>query len=126
MVLALMIGAINVAPFKYMWWFAGAIFLVIIIVNLIQRLDGQNDVYKISSYIIIACSCVYALAWVLGSEGTASLGLTQEVALVVLTDLVAKLGFSLYFLFNYDAAMGEEGGEESEGLKDGDDNQQFV
>jgi len=130
MVLAFMIGAINVAPFKYMWWFAGAIFLVVIIVNLIQRLDGQNDVYKICSYIVMACSCIYALAWVLGSEGTASLGLTQEVAFVVLTDLVAKLGFGLYFLFNYDTAMGEEegAGDEKDGLNDEDNqqSQQFV
>merc|ERR1712216_320383 len=48
-------GAMNVAPFKYMWWFAGLMFLI-----------------------LIATACVYPLVWMLGSEGTAALGLSQE------------------------------------------------
>jgi len=122
MLLALMIGALCVAPFKYAWFFAAAVFLILLLVNLVQRLDGQNDIYKMCSYMLIGCNCVYALAWVVGSEGTASLGLTQEVALILLTDLVALLGFALYFLFNYEAAMPHEEG--AEGELDGDDNQQ--
>ena len=42
----------------------------------------------------------------------AALGLSQEVGIITVTDLVAKLGFGLYFLFNFDDVMGEEGGEE--------------
>jgi len=122
MLLALMIGALCVAPFKYAWLFAAAGFLVLLLVNLVQRLHGQNDIYKMCSYMLIGCNCVYVLAWVVGSEGTASLGLTQEVALILLTDLVALLGFALYFLFNYEAAMPHEEG--AEGELDGDDNQQ--
>ena len=45
----------------------------------LQRLDGANDIYKMLTYITIGCGCVYPLVWILGSEGTASLGLTQEV-----------------------------------------------
>jgi hypothetical protein len=44
----------------------------------------------------------------LGSEGTAALGLSQEVGIITITDLVAKLGFGLYFLFNFEDIMGEE------------------
>jgi hypothetical protein len=44
----------------------------------------------------------------LGSEGTAALGLTQEVGILVVTDLVAKIGFGLYLLFNFEDIMGEE------------------
>jgi bacteriorhodopsin len=35
-VLAALVGAMNIAPFKYMWWFAGLIFLILIIVQLLQ------------------------------------------------------------------------------------------
>mmetsp|Transcript_28170 Transcript_28170/g.91304 ORF Transcript_28170/g.91304 Transcript_28170/m.91304 type:complete len:280 (-) Transcript_28170:1355-2194(-) len=108
MVLAAFIGSLNVAPLKYMWWFASFIFLVLVVVQLVQKLEGANDVYKILTYITIASSCIYSIVWLLGSEGTAALGLTQEVGLITLTDLVSKLGFGLYFLFNYDAAMGED------------------
>jgi bacteriorhodopsin len=37
MILAALVGAINVAPFKYMWWFAGLILLILIIIQLVQR-----------------------------------------------------------------------------------------
>ena len=43
----------------------------------------------------------------LGSEGTAALGLSQEVGIITVTDLVAKVGFGLYFLFNFDEIMGD-------------------
>jgi len=46
--------------------------------------------------------------WMLGSEGTAALGLSQEVGIITITDLVAKLGFGLYFLFNFEDIMGED------------------
>jgi len=111
MVLAALIGAMNVAPFKYMWWFAGFGFLILIIVQLVQRFEGANDGYKLCNYIFIATACVYPIVWMLGSEGTAALGLSQEVGIITVTDLVAKLGFGLYFLFNFDDIMGEEGDE---------------
>ena len=38
--------------------------------------------------------------------------MSQEVGIITVTDLVAKLGFGLYFLFNFDDVMGEEGGED--------------
>jgi bacteriorhodopsin len=107
MVLTSLIGAMNIAPFKYMWWFAGFIFLILIIVQLVQRFEGANDGYKLCNYIFIGTACVYPLVWMLGSEGTAALGLSQEVGIITVTDLVAKLGFGLYFLFNFEDIMGE-------------------
>merc|ERR1719261_115020 len=83
MILATLVGAMNVAPFKYMWWFAGLMFLILIIVQLVQRFEGANDGYKLINYIFIATACVYPLVWMLGSEGTAALGLSQEVGLAV-------------------------------------------
>jgi len=107
MILASLIGAMNVAPFKYMWWFAAFIFLILIIVQLLQRFEGAKDGYKLCNYIFIATACVYPLVWMLGSEGTAALGLSQEVGIITVTDLVAKVGFGLYFLFNFDEIMGD-------------------
>jgi len=107
MVLAFLVGAMNIAPFKYMWWFAGFVFLILIVIQLVQRFEGANDGYKLCNYIFIATACVYPLVWMLGSEGTAALGLSQEVGIITVTDLVAKLGFGLYFLFNFDEIMGD-------------------
>merc|ERR1719263_1444055 len=98
MVLASLIGAMNVAPF---------IFLILIIVQLLQRFEGANDGYKLCNYVFIATACVYPIVWMLGSEGTAALGLSQEVGIITVTDLVAKLGFGLYFLFNFEDIMGD-------------------
>jgi len=108
MVLAFLVGAMNIAPFKYMWWFAGFVFLILIVIQLVQRFEGANDGYKLCNYIFIATACVYPLVWMLGSEGTAALGLTQEVGILVVTDLVAKIGFGLYLLFNFEDIMGED------------------
>jgi len=61
MVLAFLVGAMNIAPFKYMWWFAGFVFLILIVVQLVQRFEGANDGYKLCNYIFIATACVYPL-----------------------------------------------------------------
>ena len=61
MVLAFLVGAMNIAPFKYMWWFAGFVFLILIVIQLVQRFEGANDGYKLCNYIFIATACVYPL-----------------------------------------------------------------
>jgi bacteriorhodopsin len=79
-VLAAMVGAAAVAPVKYMWWFASALFGVLVIIHLIQRIpEGSHDIHKYLTYITIASIAIYSLLWLLGSEGTAGLGLSQEV-----------------------------------------------
>ena len=60
------------------------------------------------NYIFIGTACVYPLVWMLGSEGTAALGLSQEVGIMAVTDLVAKVGFGLYLLFNFDDIAGDD------------------
>ena len=85
--------------------FVGLMSFILIIV---QRCGGANDGYKLINYIYIATACVYPLVWMLGSEGTAALGLSQEVGLLAVTDLVAKLGFGLYLVFNYEDIAGED------------------
>ena len=60
MVLASLVGAMTVAPFKYMWWLAGA-------------------------------WSVYPILWIVGSEGSAVLGLSQQVGLTTPRTLVLFL-----------------------------------
>jgi len=107
-VISLLVGAMNVAPFKYMWWFAAVVFIALILVQLAQRFEGATDIHKHLNILMIVVLCVYPLVWLLGSEGTASLGLSQEVAALTVLDLLAKVGFGLYFILNFDAAMGED------------------
>ncbi len=79
-VLSAMVGAATVAPVKYMWWFASALFGVLVIVHLIQRIpEGSHEIHKHLTYITVVSIVVYSLLWLLGSEGTAALGLSQEV-----------------------------------------------
>lgn len=133
MVISFLIGAMNGAPFKYMWWFAGeqhtfsmltssgvlislltvkklmrtictpglfcvqglatpdggremtrsvcagVVFTILILIQLAQRFDGANDIHRALNIVVIVFLCVYPIVWLLGSEGTASLGLSQEV-----------------------------------------------
>jgi bacteriorhodopsin len=120
--LAALCGALVVAPFKYMWWFASAGLAILVIAQLLATLEGANENRKNLTYITIACTFIYPLVWLLGSEGTAALGLSQEVGLVAVTELAGKLGFGLYLLFNFEAASGES--EDGEALNQ--QSQQYV
>lgn len=66
------------------------------------------EITKMLTYIVIGSTCFFPLMWLLGSEGTAALGLSQEVGIVCIVDLVNTVGFGLYFLLNYDQVMDEE------------------
>jgi|Transcript_19145 bacteriorhodopsin len=123
-VIALLIGAMNVAPFKYMWWFGAVVFAVLIVVQLAGRYEGATDIAKVLNTIGIAFTVIYPLVWLLGSEGTASLGLSQEVAFLTILDLIVKVGFGLYFLLNFEAATGDEVGPDGEPLNQ--QSQQYV
>lgn len=113
------VGAATVAPLKFMWWFASATFAVLIVINLMQRIqEGSQEIQKNLVYLTVAAISVYTVLWLLGSEGTAALGLSQEVAIFTLVDLVSKAGFGLYFLLSYDEVMGE--------FDDNQESQQYV
>ena len=52
---------------------------------------------KLLTWLVIISWIVYPILWIVGSEGTAALGLSQQVGLTTITDLVAKVRPSLYF-----------------------------
>jgi bacteriorhodopsin len=106
-VICALIGALTVAPYKYMWWVGGLIFLIIVFVHLLQRLNNAEgyggDALKGLTWLTILCWLVYPIVWIVGSEGTGALGLSQEVGIVTIVDLIAKIGFGFYLLANVDA-----------------------
>merc|ERR1719183_1537495 len=78
-----LIGAMTVAPYKFMWWVASLIFLGLVFMTLMQRLNNPEgyggEHLKGMTYLVVCCFCVYPIVWVIGSEGTAALGLSQQV-----------------------------------------------
>ncbi|EKX44849.1 hypothetical protein GUITHDRAFT_152884 [Guillardia theta CCMP2712] len=106
-----LIGALTVAPYKYMWWVAGLIFLIIVFMLLLQRLNNAEgyggDALKGLTWLTILVWIVYPIVWIVGSEGTGALGLSQEVGILTIADLIAKIGFGFYLLANVDAPESE-------------------
>jgi len=106
-----LIGALTVAPYKYMWWVASLIFLIIVFMQLLQRLNNPEgyggDALKGLSWLIIIVFIIYPIVWIVGSEGTGALGLSQEVGILTIADLIAKIGFGFYLLANVDAPDAE-------------------
>merc|ERR1712167_475651 len=92
-----LIGALTVAPYKYMWWVASLIFLIIVFMLLLKGL----------TWLTILVWLVYPIVWIVGSEGTGALGLSQEVGIITIADLIAKIGFGFYLLANVDAPEAE-------------------
>jgi bacteriorhodopsin len=111
MVICGLIGALTVAPYKYMWWVAGLVFFIVVIIQLLQRLNNAEgyggDALKGLTWLTIIAWIVYPIVWIVGSEGTGALGLSQEVGIVTITDLIAKIGFGFYLLANVDAPDAE-------------------
>jgi bacteriorhodopsin len=106
-VICALIGALTVAPYKYMWWVGGLVFLIIVFVHLLQRLNNAEgyggDALKGLTWLTILAWIIYPIVWIVGSEGTGALGLSQEVGIITIVDLIAKIGFGFYLLANVDA-----------------------
>jgi len=119
MYLAGFIGAFSVGAHKWTWWFVAFAFAILITIQLAKMVMAENvsEIAKMLTYIVIGSTCVFPIMWLLGSEGTAALGLSQEVGVLAVVDLVTTVGFGLYFLLNYDQVMDDE---------DVGDSQQYV
>jgi len=111
-ILTSLIGAMTVAPYKYFWWIASIAFQVLLGFLLLQRLNNAEgyggDTLKLLTWLVIISWIVYPILWIVGSEGTAALGLSQQVGLTTITDLVAKVGFCFYLLTHMDQPESEE------------------
>ena len=104
------VGAYSVGAHKWVWWFVAFCFAILITIQLAKMVMNENtsEIAKVLTYVVIVSTCVFPLMWLLGSEGTAALGLSQEVGIVAIADLATTVGFGLYFLLNYDVVMDED------------------
>lgn len=102
MVLASLVGAMTVAPFKYMWWLAGVGFWIIVCYLLLQRLynaEGYGGAHlRTLTWLTIIAWSVYPILWIVGSEGSAVLGLSQQVGLTAPRTLVLFLRMEVHVL----------------------------
>uniref|UniRef100_A0A6U4YEG3 Uncharacterized protein n=1 Tax=Hemiselmis andersenii TaxID=464988 RepID=A0A6U4YEG3_HEMAN len=112
LVMAGYLGSTTIAPMKYFWWLTSCLFTVLIGLHLLSATKGGHAVLRNAAYGVIACLAAFQILWLMGSEGTANLGLAPEVGLYVVVDIVLKLGLGLYLLFSYDAVAGKEEGQE--------------
>jgi len=111
MVIVMLIGALVLAPFKYIWWTAGVAFFAIVVVQLLVQLNesarvlspSASDALKVLTTIICLSWAVYPICWVLGSEGLYTMHMSVEVGLLTLVDWTCKLGFGGYLAMQRDA-----------------------
>ena len=98
------IGAITVdTTVKYLWYAFGCIaFLVVLYQILIPiraaargRGTEHARLYDRLLWVLIVLWFVYPIVWVLGTEGSQVIGLSAEVGIFAIVDILAKVGFGL-------------------------------
>jgi hypothetical protein len=52
---------------------------VLIVIQILPTTTEAHFIYKALTYMVIGCYSIFNLLWLMGSEGSASLGLSQEV-----------------------------------------------
>jgi bacteriorhodopsin len=98
------IGAVTVdTTVKYLWYAFGCVaFLVVlyaILVPIRAAARGRGlehaRLYDRLLWTLIVLWFVYPIVWVLGTEGSEVIGLSAEVGIFAIVDLLAKVGFGL-------------------------------
>merc|ERR1712216_406739 len=86
MMSCLALGAFVAGPDKYFWWVGALVLFVVMVSQLLTMLakvedEKRKEVMRTLTWLTIICWVGYIVLWLLGSEGTAALGLSQEVGL---------------------------------------------
>ena len=76
---------------------------VLISYQLLPTAAEKHAIYKNGVHGVIVCLAIFNLLWLMGSEGSASLGLSQEVGIYVIVDVILKTGLGLYIVLQYGA-----------------------
>ena len=114
MMSSLALGAFVTGPNKYFWWVGAVVLFIIMVSQLLSMLakvedEKRKEVMRTLIWLTIICWVGYLVLWLLGSEGTASLGLSQEVGLTTIIDLVSKAGVLFFLVANMDASDESKG-----------------
>ena len=97
-------GALTVdTTVKYLWFAFGCIaFLVVLYEILIPIRAAARDrgpeharLYDRLVWTLMVLWFVYPIVWVLGTEGSQIIGLSGEVGIFAIVDILAKVGFGL-------------------------------
>jgi len=107
MMACLSMGAFVFGPDKYFWWVGALILFIIMVSQLLTMLakvedEKRKEVMRTLTWLTIISYIAYIVLWLLGSEGTAALGLSQEVGLTTIVDLVSKVGVLFFLISNMD------------------------
>jgi len=98
------IGALTVdTTVKYLWFAFGCIaFLVVLYEILIPIRAAARDrgpeharLYDRLLWTLMVLWFVYPIVWVFGTEGSQIIGLSAEVGIFAIVDVLAKVGFGL-------------------------------
>ncbi|MCW3039922.1 MAG: hypothetical protein JWM31_1827 [Solirubrobacterales bacterium] len=76
-------------------FFAGVVYALWVPLYTAAKQAGNRDAYRRLTSILTGLWCIYPVFWLLGTEGSGTLGLTTEVGLYAIVDVTAKVGFGL-------------------------------
>jgi len=118
MMSCLCVGAALAGGHKYTWWVAAVLLFIGIVSTFIYRIEKiaseqTKQVFLVLLRILLFCWIAWLVLWLLGSEGTAALGLSQEVGLTCIVDVISVAGLLLYMLVKVDAADDDKPSKQS-------------
>ncbi|WP_207956138.1 bacteriorhodopsin [Rubrobacter marinus] len=99
---------------RYFLWFISTAAMVALLYLVVTRLfaaartqsPGVQQVFRTLAILTVVLWSLYPIVWLLGTEGFGTVGITTEVALFLVLDLSAKIGFGFLLLTNRQA-LGE-------------------
>ena len=114
MILTGLWGGATAGNGRFVLWFISTAAMVALLYLVVTRLfaaantqsPGVQQVFKTLAVLTVVLWSLYPVVWLLGTEGFAAVGLTFEVLLFLILDLLAKIGFGFLLLTNRQA-LGE-------------------
>lgn len=102
---------------RYLLWFISTVAMIALLYLVVTRLfaaartqsPGVQQIFKTLAVLTVFLWSLYPIVWLLGTEGFGAVGLTVEVFLFLVLDLLAKIGFGFLLLTNRQA-LGEISG----------------
>jgi bacteriorhodopsin len=76
-------------------FFAGVVYALWVPLYAAAKQAGNGEAYRRLTSLLTGLWCIYPVFWLLGTEGSGTLGLTTEVGLYAIVDVTAKVGFGL-------------------------------
>ena len=101
----------TAGPGRYVLWFISTVAMVALLYLVVTRLfaaartqsPGVQQVFRTLAVLTVVLWSLYPIVWLLGTEGFGAVGITFEVALFLVLDLSAKIGFGFLLLTNRQA-----------------------